>query len=83
MRAYKNGRVVYDSADIAAAFGFPNPSSRCGTCGHKRYEHRRVIYSVHPEPHREESFECDHWDRRRKTGTCPCEKYTETEEATA
>jgi hypothetical protein len=79
MKRYKNVTVVFDGADIASAFGFPNPGSKCAECGHKRYEHRREIYAIHPEPHREESFECDHWDRRRKTGTCPCEHFAESE----
>jgi hypothetical protein len=70
--------IRYSGSEIAAAFGMPDPITPCSTCGHKRYEHRREIIVPGPAPqHREEHHECERWDRRRRSGVCSCEKYTE------
>lgn len=89
MKVKKNGTVVFDGNDIAAAFGMPSPYTKCATCKHQRTNHNRVI--DRPErakaegmfPGRKDTYEeCQHfWDRRRtKTnGRCPCEKFVEPE----
>lgn len=91
MKVYKNGTVAYDGADIAAAFGMPNPYTKCESCGHKRNDHERHIDQ--PErarkegmfPGRKDTYEkCGHWDlrRTRTNGTCPCPMFVEPKETT-
>ncbi len=63
--------------DIAAAFGQAAPSSECGQCGHLRRWHKREILKPGGGPGSEAFHGCEKWDRRRKSGFCPCEKFTE------
>lgn len=84
MRIKKNGTVVYDGADIAAALGMANPYTPCGSCGHERSDHERHIDN--PErakaegmfPGRRDTYEkCTHLDARRTKsgGVCPCPEF--------
>lgn len=76
MRQHKNGKTTYSGDDIAAAFGYPAPSTRCTDCPHARYEHRREV--VTPGFNGSEtSHECQAFDGRTKTGHCKCSQFTE------
>lgn len=71
--------MKFSGDDIASAFNRPLPSTRCRTCGHERWKHRRVITNPDLFNGSEEHFECQERDRRRKSGVCPCEAFSEPE----
>jgi|GEM_PF-6848828 len=74
----RGSTVIFDSDDIAAFLGIPSTATKCVGCNHERHWHRRVIIVPGPPPaHREESHECERWDRRRKSGVCACEAFVE------
>lgn len=81
MKRYKNGRTVYSGSDIAAAFGRPDPATRCTTCPHSRSDHRRVVIKPGMFDGVEAHYECQEPDGRTKTGDCKCEQFTEQESA--
>lgn len=77
MATRRGNTVTFDGDDIAAAFGWPSPSTKCGDCGHDRYRHRRVIVKPGLFDGIEKRYECERRDRRRKSGICPCEQFAE------
>lgn len=69
--------MKFTGDDIAAAFGHKAPSTRCATCNHKRSQHNREVLRAGGGEGSESFHECEQFDGRRKSGRCPCEKFTE------